>query len=446
MRFALAPLFLGAAVTLAGCGGGGSSTPSGTSGSGNPPPPQAASATIDLGTTYQTIRGFGGSTAWMPQMPTALASALFGTGSGQIGLSLLRVRIDPSSTTGGANWATELANAKEAIAAGSNVSIIATPWTPPAAYKSSSSSQPWASSCGSTTPCLYGGYLDPSHYADYANYLESFVTYMANGGVTLSGISMQNEPDANVTYESCDWTGAQMDTWVANNASVLTTKLIMPESEGFNTALSDPALNDPNAVGHIGLVGGHIYGTQPFAYTNAASKGKEVWMTEYYVTPTGTQPAIGDALTAAKSINDGLTTAGYNAYVWWWAVDWNPGTGVTNTGLVDTSNNLTYFGDAMGQFSRFIRPGYVRVSATASPAAGVYLSAFTSSGHLTIVALNQGGSAAPVAFTIQNGTVPSLTPYQTTASGGLAAQAAVSVSAGQFTYTLPAQSITTLVE
>jgi len=39
-----------------------------------------------------------------------------------------------------------------------------------------------------------------------------------------------------------------MDTWVANNASVLTTKLMMPESESFITSLSDPALNDPNAV------------------------------------------------------------------------------------------------------------------------------------------------------------------------------------------------------
>jgi glucuronoarabinoxylan endo-1,4-beta-xylanase len=50
----------------------------------------------------------------------------------------------------------------------------------------------------------------------------------------------------------------------------------------------------------------------------------------------------------------------------------------------------------------------------------------------------------PVA--IANATVTSLTPYQTTASGGLAAQSAVSVSSGAFTATLPAQSITTFVQ
>jgi len=61
----------------------------------------------------------------------------------------------------------------------------------------------------------------------------------------------------------CDWTGAQMDTWVANNSSVLTTKLMMPESESFTTSYSDPALDDANAVGHIGIIAGHIYGVAP---------------------------------------------------------------------------------------------------------------------------------------------------------------------------------------
>lgn len=438
MRVALFSLVF-ASLAPGGCGGGGNSSTS-SGGSGNPP--ATATATVDLATTYQTIRGFGGSTAWMPTMSTALASALYGTGSNQVGMSILRVRIDPSSTTGGANWATELANAQEAIAAGSNVIVIATPWTPPVAWKLSSASQPYTPGCATAGLC--GGSLDHAHYADYANYLESFVTYFGNGGVPLYGISMQNEPDATVTYESCSWTGAQVDAWVAGFASTLTTKLIMPESESFNTSLSDPALNDATAVGHIGLIAGHIYGTQPAAYTNASSKGKEVWMTEYFVAPNGAQPNIADALTAAKSLHDSLTAAAYNAYLWWWVVDWNAGNGVTNTGLVDTANKLTLYGDAMAQFAHFIRPGYVRVSATANPATGVYVSAYSGNGHVVIVALNQSSSSVAVAFTMQNGSASSLTPWQTTAPAGLAQQSAVAISGGQFSYTLPAQSITTL--
>ena len=69
---------------------------------------------------------------------------------------------------------------------------------------------------------------------------------------------MQNEPEGVVTYESCFWTPAQIDTRVAINSSILTTKLIMPESRIFNTSFSGPALSDPSAVRNISIVAGHI--------------------------------------------------------------------------------------------------------------------------------------------------------------------------------------------
>jgi len=389
----------------------------------------AQTATVNFGTTFQTIRGFGGSESWMPQFSNGLVNALYGTGSNELGLSILRVRIDPSSTTGGSNWAVELANAQEASALGAT--IIATPWTPPAAWKSSNST--------------VEGVLNPSEYAAYANYLNLFTAYLASGGVSLYAISMQNEPDANVTYESCVWTGATMDTWVANNSSVLTTKLMMPESESFITSLSDPSLNDPNAVNHISIVAGHLYGTTPSFYTNAENKGKEVWETEHYLTPAGAQPAIGDAIAAAEEIHNSMTVGQYNAYLWWWVADWNPGTGVTNYGMVDTSNNPTYYGYAVAQFSKFVRPGSVRVSATASPSSGVFVSAYKGSSSSAIVAVNSNGSAASLPVTIQNLSVGSVTPFQTTSAGGLVQQSAVPVVSGSFTYTLPAQSIVTFV-
>ena len=389
----------------------------------------AQTATVDFGTTYQTIRGFGGSEAWMPQFSSALANALYGTASGDLGLTILRLRIDPSSTTGGSNWATELANAKQAAALGAT--IIATPWTPPAAWKSSNST--------------VEGTLNTSEYSAFANYLNLFTAYLANGGVSLYAISMQNEPDANVTYESCVWTGASMDTWVANNASVLTTRLMMPESESFITSLSDPALDDADAVNHISIIAGHIYGTSPSYYTNAENKGKEVWETEHYLSPSGAQPTIGDAIAAAKEIHNSMTVGFYNAYLWWWVADWNPGTGVTNYGLVDTNNNPTYFGYALAQYSKFVRPGAKRVSATASPSSGVFVSAYQGSSSSAIVAINSNGSATSLPVTIENLSVGSVTPYETTAAGGLVQQSAVAVTNGSFTFTLPAQSIVTFV-
>ena len=245
-----------------------------------------------------------------------------------------------------------------------------------------------------------------------------------------------------------------MDNWVASltaggAANPITTRIMMPEAQGFNTALSDPALNDPNAVDNIAIVAGHLYGTSPSYYANAVNKGKEVWETEHYLSPSGSQPTIADALAAAREIHASLVTGQYNAYLWWWLIDWNAGSGVTNDGLIDTNNNLTYFGYALAQFAHFIQPGYVRVDvSSAGPASGVYISAYAnnSPAHFVIAAINTNTSPVAQPFTLANGTLTSLTPYQTTSSGGMMQQSAVSVTGGQFTYTLPAQSIVTFVQ
>jgi O-glycosyl hydrolase len=415
--------------------------------------------TVDFGTTYQTIRGFGGSTAWLGELTTQQATALFSTTSG-LGLSILRVRIDPTGSAATNNWATtnwaqELTNAQEAQAANPNAIVFASPWTPPTTMKTSSTSQPSYSGTAACSPGpnYCGGYLNPTSYGAYANYLEDFVQYMAAGNpaVNLYGISMQNEPDysaqATENYESCSWTAQQMDTWIDSDASVLTTKLIMPESYNFSTAQASASLSDATAEGLIGIVAGHLYGVSPSYYTQAENAGKDVWMTEHALMPAGSQPTITDALAAAEEVHNSMVTGQYNAYVWWWIWD-DPSDGV-NYGLINsntTSPTPTYYGYAIGQFSEFIQPGYQRVSATANPATSVYVSAYAGAGHFVIVAINAGNSAVSQSFTLQNGSVTSMTPYSTTSSGGLTAQTAVSVSSGAFTYSLPAQSITTFLQ
>jgi glucuronoarabinoxylan endo-1,4-beta-xylanase len=78
----------------------------------------------------------------------------------------------------------------------------------------------------------------------------------------------------------------------------------------------------------------------------------------------------------------------------------------------------------------------------------VYVTAFqnTSSGTLVIVAVNTNGSNTSQSFSVTNAPpFSALTPYVTSASLSLSAQAAVSPSANEFTYTLPAESVTTFV-
>jgi O-glycosyl hydrolase len=421
--------------------------------------------TVDFGKTYQTIRGFGGSTAWLGQLTTAQATALFNQSSG-LGLSILRVRIDPEGASS-SNWVTgewtaELANAQEAMVANSNAIVIASPWTPPISMKNNSTSQPYINPC-SPAANYCGGYLDPSHYADYVNYLEDFVTYFKNNGVNLYAISMQNEPDWNPpanpnSYEACLWTPAQMDTWVALLTSggatypFGTTKLIMPESLNFNPAQSNPTLADSSAAANVSIIAGHLYGASPSYATNAEAANKEVWMTEHATCESNCPaPSIADALASAEEVHNSMTVGYYNAYVWWWI--WNDlnASPTLNYGLINSSTTSpapTYYGAGVGQFSKFIQPGYVRVSATANPVSGVYVSAYSNSSpsHYVIVAINANTSTESLTFVLNNGTVTSVTPYETTSTAMITAQTAVSVSSGQFSYTLPAQSIVTFVQ
>ena len=412
--------------------------------------PTAGTAMVDFGDAQQTIDGFGGSEAWSGPMSSATIDELYGTGAGNLGLSIMRIRIAPatwnstSQTADTSQWTTELGNASEAQALGAT--IFASPWTPPPSMKIDNASR----SNGTES-----GILNPASYADYAAYLKAYVTYATAQGVNLYAISLQNEPDWDpMTYESCLWTAGQFDTWLAAYGSIPTAgtsvKLMMPESFYFSAAMSATSLNDPAAAANIGIVAGHLYGAAPTYPTLAKQMNKEVWETEHYLnsvnessTAASWSTSIGDALAIAEEINASMTLGEYNAYNWWWMVNSNDN---QPTGLIDSKNNPNYFGYGMEQFSRFVRPGYVRYEATTNPVSGVYLSAYAGGGHQVIVVINANTSAVSLPIEMDNATVTSLTPYQTTSTANVAAQTPIAVTGDSFTAQLPAQSIMTYVQ
>ena len=412
--------------------------------------PSTGTALIDFGAAEQTIEGFGGSEAWSGPMASATINELYGTAAGDLALTIMRVRIAPATWTSSTQtadttqWTTELGNASAAQALGAT--IFATPWTPPPSMKIDNASR----SNGTES-----GILNPASYADFAAYLKAYVTYATSQGVNLYAVSMQNEPDWDpMTYESCLWTAGQFDTWLASFGSVPTAgtsvKLMMPESFSFSPAMSATALNDPTAEPNIGIIAGHLYGAPPTFPTLAKSLGKDVWETEHYLnsvnasnTATSWSTSIGDALAVAEEIHTAMTLGEYNAYNWWWFVNSNDN---QPTGLIDSNNNPTYFGLGMEHFSRFVRPGYVRYSATSNPVSGVYLSAYAGNSHQVIVVINANTTAVSLPIQIDNQTITSLTPYQTTSSASVAAQTAITVTGNSFTASVPAQSITTYVQ
>src|SRR5438067_3746828 len=80
---------------------------------------------------------------------------------------------------------------KRAMAtAGGRLTIFASPWSPPAFMKDNND-------------MLHGGKLKPEFYQSWANYYAKFIKAYQGEGVPVWGITVQNEPMATQTWESC---------------------------------------------------------------------------------------------------------------------------------------------------------------------------------------------------------------------------------------------------
>jgi O-glycosyl hydrolase len=173
----------------------------------------AQTVTVDLSGEHQYIRGFGGVNmpGWIDDLTPDQVDKAFGNDPGQIGLSILRVRV-PFDT---AAFYREVPGALRAKSKGAI--IMASPWTPPAWMKTNNN--------------LIGGRLSTSYYGAYAAHLINFSDYLASNGAPLYAISIQNEPDVQVNYESCDWSPEEMINFLdLHGLEFDTLRLIVAES------------------------------------------------------------------------------------------------------------------------------------------------------------------------------------------------------------------------
>ena len=375
-------------------------------------------AAVYVDSVQQVIRGFGAANIlpWRPDMTAAQVQTAFGNGPGQLGFTILRLRVPYTDNV--SDFSAQVPTAKLAQSLGAIV--FASPWTPPPAMKSNNN--------------IVGGTLLEGSYAAYASHLKNFADYMASNGAPLYAVSLQNEPDANVTYESCSWNATQFLNFMKDNAQAIGTKVIMPESMNFTHSLSDSTLNDSTAAAHVAIIGGHLYGGGLAPYPLAVNKGKDVWMTEHLVLDT-TWTAV---LATGKEIHDCMV-AGMNAYVWWYLVRFY--------GPMGEDGSITKRGYVMSQFARFVRPGYYRIQCNPRPQTNVYLSAYKDSltAKIVIVALNLSPSALQQGFSLTTGSTASFAVYSTSQTRNCEEGMDIVATNGSFVATLEPSSITTFI-
>jgi glucuronoarabinoxylan endo-1,4-beta-xylanase len=414
--------------------------------------PQAAdsnASTVAWESTRQTISGFGASNHAAGSAMNTSDDFFFST----LGYSLLRIGTPEdaacaccdSVSSACAESGDSVADMKACVA--HDCQVWATSWTPPARYKTNGIAQ-----------CLGGGFpfvgaLNPSDNQGYANFLSNYIASLEKyAGVTLYAISPQNEPDTCALWDSSAWNPGAFDTFITNYLGPTlhqngqgATLIMMPEPSHADRLTNYGAfcMDDPTCAAYVGITGFHDYG---YSTSTVNPWDKPFWLTEVSQV-SAWDPSIQDAMYWAGLIDYNVAVVGENAWHYWWAV----GVNNDNEGLINGSGGPTSIrAYVIGNYAKFIRPGWVRVDARHAPQANVTVSAYKSSvsGHdFALVATNQNTSSATQSFTFSGTPTNPACVTPTITSGApnqlLTTVGNVCVTGGSFTYTLPAQSVVT---
>src|SRR5690554_1250571 len=393
---------------------------------------------MDPGRFHQTITGFGGANMmWGTDYLTTSEMQLAFDADEGLGLSIFRVRL-PSVKS---QWQGLVRVIKDANALG--VKVLATPWSPPAAWKTNNSTNG-------------GGSLLPEHYGDFAEYINEYITFMRENGATIDVVSIQNEPDYEVDYEGCEYTVEEMFDFVKNHAGKIISgaQVVAAESFHFNHDYTDAILDDPVAADNIDIVGFHTYGSGRTPYPLAQEKGKELWMTEHlYNLNSGNNPENWTAntsqeeiweetMTMLRDIHEGMTY-NWNAYIWWYTRRFYSFLGDGDNGT--ERGTVLKRGYAMSQYSKFIRPGYRRIDAGFEGAPSTVLAtAYEGPDKTVAVILNTGEEDQYRSRVVLPSGKTTATAY-TTSLDQNRAEIEVDISDGKVFVPLSAKSITTIV-
>jgi O-glycosyl hydrolase len=440
-------------------------------------------ATINGAITYQRIAGFGSSEAFgqAEQIMNAPAATqqtaldlLYSPVSGA-GLTILRNEvgadpgntIEPTAPAGpdatpsyvslqsidsdmGQLWLAETIRHEYGVR-----DVFADAWTAPAYMKTNDSTSNGGTLCGVPGATCASGNWERA----YANFLVQYARDYAQAGIPLSYIGFENEANLAPGYDGMVMTPDQTADFapVIGQAlawSGLPTRLECCAAEGWDYATQYAAAleADPAALHYVGLFTSHGYTEWPTF--EVPGWNKAVWETEWS-TFESWDPAWDDGTDAsgftwAQHIYTGLTSANLGAFLYWWGSS-EPTFNGDNESLIQINGTTVSPSGrlwAFANYSRFVRPGAVRIGATTTDT-GLDLTAFRNlDGSVAIVVLNTDTSSDTVSFNLQNLGLPGwsgVTPYVTDSASDTAAQPRLQSQSGTFTYTLPARSLVTFI-
>lgn len=314
---------------------------------------------VDSSLRYQSIEGFGytltgGSAYVINQMDAASKS------------SLLEELFGATATGIGINYVPDLIPLlKKILLINPNITILATPWSPPVWVKDNNS--------------FTGGSLVPANYNVYAQYFVKCIQQMKAEGITINAITPQNEPLNPNNTPSLLMTALQQANFIKNGlgpafqTAGITTKIITYDHNCDQPVYPLTVLNNAQANTFVSGSAFHLYAGDISALSTVhyAFPAKDVYFTEQYTASSGSFE--GDLKWHVKNVVIGsIRNWSKNALEWNLANDGSYGPH-TNGGCTTCKGALTIAGSAVtrnvayyviAHASKFVPFGSVRIASS----------------------------------------------------------------------------------
>ncbi|MFN8239465.1 MAG: glycoside hydrolase family 30 protein [Bacteroidales bacterium] len=305
---------------------------------------------------------------------------------------------------------------KRAFAAtGNKLTLFASPWSPPAFMKSNNN-------------MLHGGKLLPEYFDSWAKYYTKFIKSYRDEGVPVWAITIQNEPMATQTWESCIYYAEDERDFLKNHLGPVMEKeglndvkiIVWDHNRDLIIQRAQAIFDDPDASKYAWGIGFHWYedwsgGTQMYDNVDLVSKlwpDKKILFTEG--TPASFDPSLYKSWRLGEAYGKSMINDFNSGAVGW--TDWNilldetggpnhvgnfcfaPVHADTRTGQLIYTNSFYY----IGHFSKFVKPGAKRILVSPSRSILMATAFINPDGSIVAIVMNNSGKSVKYNLAVGN--------------------------------------------
>lgn len=287
---------------------------------------------------------------------------------------------------------------------GDKIKLLASPWSPPA----------WMKTNGRMN---WGGRLKPEFAGAWAKYFIEYIKAYEDEGIEIWGVTVQNEPASFAKWDSCMYSAKEERDFVKNylgpaiaNSDFNEVKIIIwDHNKNKIDSRAAGVLNDPDTAKYVWGTGYHWYSGEYFGKLDKVNKkfaDKKLLATEGCII---NGPKIGSWKTGEKYGHNILGDLNHYAVGW---IDWNivlDQNGGPNHAknfcdapvIADGRSNAVFYNSSfyyLGHFSKFIRPGAVRIGCKANNRKLEATAFLNTDGRIAVVIMNSTNK--PIDFTL----------------------------------------------